>query len=121
MKEEREQVLAIPFNNVLGYCCPICKGVGIGAKWAKGTNYCPCCGQRVKLISVETGDWALLMHDCKKIPNVFNTDVVTTQLIAVSGGFERDINGVYLERMRKRLAEKDQVHGQMSIFDLEGN
>lgn len=116
-KPKREIALAIPFNKVLGYDCPICKSVGIGAAWAEGTNYCPKCGQRIKLVSVENGSWNELVKDACKIPNVRDTDIVTTHPIAVAGGFEEIINGVYLNLMRKYFSKSDQVEGQLSMFD----
>lgn len=119
-KKEKEMQLAIPFNAVLGYSCPICKSIGIGAKWAQGTNYCPKCGQRIKLVSVNDGSWETLLKDVAKIPNVINTDIVTTE-IDLSQGLNyanRRINGVFLERMRTRLEDSEQVEGQMNIFDF---
>lgn len=117
--KDKETTLAIPFNNVLGYTCPSCLSVGIGAKWANGTNYCPKCGQKIKLINVNKGEWKELLKDVSKIANVENTNIVTTSP-DYSGGFtrpKRQITGVYLERMRKAIAKSDQIAGQISFFD----
>ena len=114
---ERDLILSIPFNKVLGYNCPKCQSIGIGAKWAQGTNYCPKCGQRIKLINVDNGDWALLLKDANKIPNVIDTNIVTT-CIDLSEGLssKKQINGVYVERMRAYNNKYAQIEGQLSLF-----
>lgn len=117
-KKDKETTLAIPFNKVLGYTCPQCLSVGVGAKWADGTNYCPKCGQKIKLVNVDVGEWAMLLKDVQEIPNVEKTNIVTTQPDYTQGLSrpKRTINGVYLERMRKALAESEQIKGQLSLF-----
>ena len=119
-RKDKETTLAIPFNRVLGYTCPQCLSVGIGAKWADGTNYCPKCGQKIKLINADGGEWALLLKDVTKIKDVEKTNIVTT-MSDYSAGLSRPtktINGVFLERMRKALDEiaNDQCAGQMTLF-----
>lgn len=114
-----ELTLAIPFDETLGYTCPCCLSVGIGKKWGQGTNYCPKCGQHIKLMKVEK-DWAELKKDVMKIPDVMQTNIVTTAW-DFSKGLDKDakyINGVYLERFRDYKNKNAQIEGQMSIFDV---
>lgn len=120
MKQDRESTLAIPFNMILGYNCPNCLSVGIGAKWAAGTNYCPKCGQKIKLVNVNNGEWQMLLSDVQKIPNVEETDIVTTSLDFSEGmdKAKRSINGVYIDRMRTYFKNKEQCAGQMSLADF---
>lgn len=116
----KDLVLAIPFNETLGYTCPICLSVGIGAKWAQGTNYCPKCGQRIKLIRVDNGDWALLQKDAHKIPDIMDTNIITTGVDFSKGftGAAKYINGIYLERLKAWGDKNAQIEGQLNIFDV---
>lgn len=117
---ERDMALAIPFNRVLGYDCPICKGVAVGTKWEQ-TKFCPCCGQHLKLINVKSGDWDTLLKDVKKIPDVMDTDIVTTGVsFEGNGASGRYINGVYLDRFRAYKDKNAQIEGQMSLSDYMG-
>lgn len=115
---ERDMILAIPFDEVLGFCCPICKGVGVGKHWAQ-RKYCPDCGQRLKFMPQK--DWLQLVADAKKIPNVIDTDIVTTELL-ISNGFagKKDINGVYLDRLKAYGDKNAQIEGQISLSDILG-
>lgn len=45
----KEKPMETVFNDVLGFCCPRCLGVGIG-KGCKKYKYCPECGQRLTFI-----------------------------------------------------------------------
>ena len=116
---EKDLVLAIPFNSELGYTCPSCLSVGIGAKWAQGTNYCPKCGQHIKLINVDNYDWANLLRDAEKIPDVMDSNIVTTGL-DLSHGFtkaKKFINGIYLQRLKDYGDKNAQIEGQMNLMD----
>lgn len=114
---ERDLILAIPFDEVLGYCCPICRSVGVGAKWANGTNFCPKCGQRIKLVN-SGADWQQLVKDAEKIPNVIDTNIVTTQIDFTEGlsHAKNVINGVFTERMKTYNDKNAQIEGQLSLF-----
>ena len=116
---DREQILAIPFNETCGYTCPQCLSVGIGAKWGQGTYYCPKCGQHIKLVNVKNGDWAEMVKDAEKIPQVMETNIVTTAIDLSQGltNCKRYINGVFLGRMKDYKNKNAQIEGQLSLFD----
>lgn len=113
---ERDMILAIPLDEILGFCCPICKGVGIGKHWAQ-RKYCPDCGQRLKFMDVNK-DWKQLLADVMKIPDVTESDIVTTAIyFDDSGAAARYINGVFIDRMKAYGDKNAQIEGQMSLFD----
>ena len=115
---ERDMKLAIPFNETLGFCCPICKGVGIGKHWEL-RKYCPDCGQRLKMVNVNNGDWEQLMRDVKRIPDIMESNMVTTELRFLNGGQSvRDISGVYLDRLKAYNDKNAQIEGQLELADF---
>ena len=112
---ERDMILAIPFNEELGFCCPICKGVGIGKHWAQ-RKYCPDCGQRLKFMVNK--DWKQLVADVKKIPDVMESDIVLTDIYFIDSAESIcDISGVFIDRMKAYGDKNAQIEGQLSLFD----
>ncbi len=117
LSAERDMVLAIPFNETLGYCCPLCRSVHIG-KTCINHRYCPSCGQRIKCMDTK-GDWPKIVADAKKIPNVMETDIVTTEIYFInSSKGEKDINGIYLDRLKAYGDKSAQIEGQLNISDF---
>lgn len=115
---EKDLTLAIPFNDVLGCSCPKCLSVAIGLKLKSNMHYCPYCGQHLKMVSVDSGDWALLLKDVNKIPNVMDTDIVMTGLDTnvPLDKTQKYIQGVYMERFKAYNDSHAQIEGQLSLF-----
>lgn len=113
---ERDMTLAIPFFGIWRYC-PICKAKRTVAELSPGYKFCPICGQHLRLIT-ERVEWAEIEHDAKKIPEVMETDIVTTEIDLTSGYEYREkiINGVYLDRMKAYKDKNAQIEGQLSLF-----
>ena len=51
-KNDRNKPIEVYFDNILGWCCPKCLGIG-NATLAKSAKYCPGCGQRLNFVSNE--------------------------------------------------------------------
>lgn len=117
-KVERDLLLAIPFNDSLGCCCPICDSIAIGIKLKKDMHYCPYCGQHLKMIGVQSGDWALLLKDVQKIPDVMKTNIVVTGVDLSEGPLvhKEAIRGVYMDRLKEYKNNTAQIEGQLSLF-----
>ena len=113
---ERDLTLAIPFDDTLGCCCPKCLSVGIGTQLKDKMRFCPYCGQRLKLISSQR-DWQELLKDCRKVPDIEKTNIVTTGVsFPGDGSMERPISGVYLQRLKDYNNKYAQIEGQLSMF-----
>lgn len=116
-KADRDLTLAIPFNDVLGCGCPLCNAVAVGLKLKANMHYCPYCGQHLKMVSVNNGDWAALMKDVEKIPDVKETNIVITGTDLSEGMIgKKSIEGVYMERLKDYKNSHAQIEGQLSMF-----
>lgn len=117
-KADRDLTLAIPFNDTLGCCCPVCNSIAIGLKLKANMHYCPYCGQHLKMINVNNGDWALLLKDVNKIPDVMETNIVITGADLSEGPLvhKRKIDGVYMDRLKAYKDGHAQIEGQLSLF-----
>lgn len=117
-KADRDLTLAIPFNDTLGCCCPMCLSIGVGLKLKKDMHYCPYCGQHLKMVSVNDGSWKNLLADVEKIPDVMDTNLVTTawDLSVPLDQKKKYINGVYMDRLKAYKNDKAQIEGQLSLF-----
>lgn len=116
-KAERDLILAIPFNDVLGCSCPMCNSVAIGLKLKFNMHYCPYCGQHLKMVSVNNGDWAKLEADVKKIHDVMETNIVVCGYgVNDTSGAKKHIEGVFMDRWKAYKDDHAQIEGQMSMF-----
>lgn len=110
---ERDLTLAIPFNDTLGCSCPVCNSVAIGLKLKANMRFCPYCGQKLKMVSVDDGSWAKLLADVKKIQDVTETNIVIAKW---AGHEEKHIEGVYMDRFKAYNDDHAQIEGQLSLF-----
>ena len=110
MNPERDLVLAMPASE--SAICPVCNSFGENVKVDRWMKYCPSCGQRIKMLSVKNGDWQLLLKDALKIPDVLESNIVTTN----AGSYSTVITGVYIQRMKDYKNKYAQIEGQMSLF-----
>ena len=117
-KADRDLILAIPFNDSIGCGCPICNSIAIGLKLKKDMHYCPYCGQHLKMVSVNDGSWKKLLEDVEKIPDVMETNIVTTSWNTglPLNQHEKYIDGVYMDRFKQYNNDKAQIEGQLSLF-----
>lgn len=118
-KADRDLILAIPFNDTLGCGCPLCNSIAIGLNLKNNMHYCPYCGQHLKMVSVNDGSWKKLLEDVEKIPDVMETNIVTTSINCsrpLNEPAERFISGVYMERLKAYKNDKAQIEGQLSLF-----
>lgn len=116
MNPERDMVLAMPAQE--SAICPICSLTGENVRMDRWMRYCPACGQRIKMLSVKTGDWQLLKKDVLKIPDVLETNIVTSQLESdpVTNKPKQVITGIFIQRMKDYNNKHAQIEGQMSFF-----
>ncbi len=77
-------------------------------------NYCPGCGQKIKLAFVSDGSWSELLADALSIDKSLHDDIL---IRSGSPGEEGEIIGVYLTEFRKQFMQRDQVPGQIRQKD----
>lgn len=117
-KAERDLVLAIRYSNLSGSSCPICKAKAIFSELKKDMHYCPFCGQHLKIVDADNGDWDLLIKDVQKIPDVVETNIVIVAINPPHGNNMATlaIEGVYMDRFKAYKDSHAQIEGQMSMF-----
>ena len=116
LSAERDTVLAVPFIRNWKFC-PVCKADRRVTELTRGYKFCPVCGQRLRLIT-DKAEWQQIVRDAQKIPDVMDTEIVTTEM-DLTGGYEyrvRIINGVFIDRMKAWNDKNAQIEGQMSLF-----
>lgn len=116
LSAERDYALLVPYVEPLTFC-PVCKMERYPAIIVKKYKYCPMCGQRIKLICNKS-EWQEIVKDAMKIPDVMETDIVTTEPDLSQGAAHpaKVISGVFLERLRAWNDKNAQIEGQMSLF-----
>ena len=115
MKPSRDELLVIPEQDLGGFICPICKSVAIGKSWQSHCNYCPDCGQRIK---IDTPLFKKLRDKTMEIPEAERMDLCAQNVfIGLSGQLEKDIAGVYKKRLEARAKDPEQPKGQIRMSD----
>lgn len=117
-KAERDLVLAIRYSNLSGSSCPICRKNGNYEQLEKNMHFCPYCGQHLKMVNADNGDWDLLIKDVQKIPDVIETNIVIVGFVPPHGDIMATlaIEGVYMDRFKAYKDSHAQIEGQMSMF-----
>ena len=130
MNEAKERTIAIPYYPAPksmearphGFVCPICKYKCN----LKNANYCPGCGQKIKLVFTSEGDWRRLLFDVAKLPKAIREKLIIRPIEKIYGYEGPEIYGIYLSDFRERLKEFERnkstntPHGQI-YKDLKKN
>lgn len=113
---QRDELIVIPESSGGGFICPVCLSTALGAKWAKHANYCPDCGQRIKIDSVKFTSMKNVVKDLDK--DLKDKCCKYYSIIAPEGKLERTISGIYLKRFNDITMGEQQIEGQMNITDF---
>ena len=116
MKHDRDELIVVPEQAMGGFICPKCRGVAIGMKWASHANYCPDCGQHLK---INTKLFESLKDKALTIPENVRDSYCEYEL-RIGNDIRRDICGVYKKRIEDLEADKQSIPGQMDIKDFLG-
>jgi PHP family Zn ribbon phosphoesterase len=116
---ERDELLIIPQADPSGFICPKCLTFYSGKKLEKHANYCPDCGQHIKIDTrrfkkLKEKVSGLSWSDKEKCCSYYS-------LIAPEGTSGRVIAGIYEKKLEKLIKEHEQIKGQMSITDFLDN
>lgn len=118
MNNNRDELLVIPEQNLGGFICPMCKAVAVGMKWASHANYCPDCGQHIK---ISTKLYENLKEKAFEIPENVRETYCEYELRILSGqDIRREISGIYKKRVEDLEADSQNIPGQMDINDFLG-
>lgn len=113
---QRDELLCIPEMELGGFICPVCLKVFMGKHWAKHTNYCPDCGQRIR---ISTNHFETLKLRAKELGYEDKQKcILYYSKIMPEGMKERVTSGIYEKRLADLLEEKKQIDGQMHISEF---
>ena len=129
MKEDKERTIAIPYypqindyrSRPKGFICPICGYRG----QIMNANYCPGCGQRIKLIFVSGGDWKALVRDCLRLPGELREKFIVNPLKEICEADEaaQKITGLFLAELRIEINKfknsSEYIPGQKDFDERE--
>ena len=97
---ERDEVIVIPEAEPSGFVCPVCLAVAIGKKWASHANYCPDCGQHIK---INTEKFSELKKKLSDLPWEEKEKCCRYYSVAAPEGLNgRMISGIYAKRLDNR-------------------
>lgn len=114
MSSSRDEILYIPEKDMGGFMCPNCLLIAIGHKWASHANYCPDCGQHIKII--EPVKFQEMKKAIKELPEEVRENCIKTyQIIGPEGYNKEEISGIYNDRFKKAQADASDIEGQMNI------
>lgn len=113
---QRDELLVIPEMKLGGFICPICLHTFMGEHWKKHTNYCPDCGQHIKIDDKELGSLKIKakelgLEEKQKCIKYYS-------VIMPEGMHERVVSGIYQKKLEDLIKEKEQIKGQMNISDF---
>ncbi len=117
MRHNRDELIVIPEQALGGFICPRCKGVAIGMKWASHANYCPDCGQHIK---INTKLFDTLKGKALTIPEDVRDSYCEYEL-RIGKEIGKEICGVYKNRIEDLETDDQMLPGQMDIYDFLEN
>ena len=112
--KDRDELIVIPEQErVGGFMCPMCLSVAIGAKWATHVKYCPDCGQRIHVSTTE-------FNKLRKIVQGYTYEQREKcckyySVIAPEGKYDRQISGIYRNRVGDVLKDEAQIEGHIHL------